>query len=95
MAVITAKRMQGQDFVNVYLTKEAYMRTYNNVIHPIPDQAAWPTIKPRNVLPPLHKRMHGHPKKNRKRGPEEGPNKKELWGKMKGMWRIWSQYQNL
>ncbi|KAI9181428.1 hypothetical protein LWI28_014922 [Acer negundo] len=46
MAVITAMRMQGQ---------EAYMRTYNNVIHPIPDQTAWPTIKTRKVLPPLHK----------------------------------------
>ncbi|KAI9195204.1 hypothetical protein LWI28_012661 [Acer negundo] len=80
MAVITAKRMQGQDFVNGYLTKEAYVRIYNNVIHPIPDQTAWPTIKPRKVLPPLHKRMPGCPKKNRKRGPEKGPKQKRSGG---------------
>ncbi|KAK3198187.1 hypothetical protein Dsin_021602 [Dipteronia sinensis] len=80
MAIITAKRMQGQDFMNDYLTKEAYMRIYNNVIHLIPDQAAWPTIKPRKVIPPIHKRMSGCPKKNRKCGPEEGPKQKRNGG---------------
>ncbi|KAL5772387.1 hypothetical protein ACOSQ2_012311 [Xanthoceras sorbifolium] len=65
LAVITAKRLDVADFVDKSLTKEAYMKTYGCVIHPIPDQSLWPT-----------KRLPGRPKKNRKRGAEEPAKKK-------------------
>lgn len=42
MAVLTAKRLQSQDFVHKYLIKQAYLSTYNMEIHPILDMALWP-----------------------------------------------------
>ncbi|TXG50735.1 hypothetical protein EZV62_023259 [Acer yangbiense] len=71
MAVITTTRKNPSDFVHPYLTKDAYLRTYNHVIHPIPDQEQWPHIEHNTVLPPMKKRKPGRPKKNRKRAPEE------------------------
>ncbi|KAL5826182.1 hypothetical protein ACOSQ4_017979 [Xanthoceras sorbifolium] len=76
LAVITAKRLDVADFVDKSLTKEAYMKTYGCVIHPIPDQSLWPTVGTETVLPPLKKRLPGRPKKNRKRGAEEPAKKK-------------------
>ncbi|KAK1559664.1 hypothetical protein Q3G72_017065 [Acer saccharum] len=71
MAVITTTRKNPSDFVHPYLTKDAYLRTYNHVIHLIPDQEQWPHIEHNTVLPLVKKRKPGRPKKNRKRAPEE------------------------
>ncbi|KAK2646147.1 hypothetical protein Ddye_021342 [Dipteronia dyeriana] len=70
MAVITTTRKNPSDFVHPYLTKDVYLRTYNHVIHPIPDQEQWPHIQHNTVLPPVKKMKPGRPKKNRKRARE-------------------------
>ncbi|KAI9174078.1 hypothetical protein LWI28_011645 [Acer negundo] len=44
MAVVTTTRRQGYEFVHQYLSKEAYVKTYSNIIHPIPDESLWPEI---------------------------------------------------
>ncbi|KAL5840411.1 hypothetical protein ACOSQ4_013019 [Xanthoceras sorbifolium] len=56
LAVITAKRLEMADFVDKSLSKEAYMKTYGCVIHPIPYQFLWPTVRTGTVLPPLKKK---------------------------------------
>ncbi|KAK2638316.1 hypothetical protein Ddye_026111 [Dipteronia dyeriana] len=35
MAVITAKRLSAEDYIDAYLTKAAYLKNYSYVIHPI------------------------------------------------------------
>ncbi|TXG61100.1 hypothetical protein EZV62_012463 [Acer yangbiense] len=80
LAIIAVKRSHGEDFMHQYLTKEAYLKTYKNVIHPIPDEAHWPHIQHNKVLPPMQKRMPGRLKKIRKRGPEEPPKQKRSGG---------------
>ncbi|KAL5784528.1 hypothetical protein ACOSQ2_006920 [Xanthoceras sorbifolium] len=78
MAVITTKRLNSHDYVHKYLTKEYYLKTYSHAITPIPDQSLWPDDdNPSIVLPPEKKRMPGRPKKNRKRGTDEGPKHKK------------------
>ncbi|KAK2663651.1 hypothetical protein Ddye_002225 [Dipteronia dyeriana] len=44
LAVLTSIRQQAENFIHMYLLKDAYIRTYNNIIHPIPDQSLWPNI---------------------------------------------------
>ncbi|KAL5817272.1 hypothetical protein ACOSQ3_025650 [Xanthoceras sorbifolium] len=78
MAVITTKRLNSHDYVHKYLTKEYYLKTYSHAITPIPDQSLWPNDdNPSIVLPPEKKRMPGRPKKNRKRGTDEGSKHKK------------------
>ncbi|KAI9194723.1 hypothetical protein LWI28_008666 [Acer negundo] len=68
MAVITAKRLSAEDYVDAYLTKAAYLRTYSYVIHPIPSQSQWPEVQHPEVLPPEKKRLPGRPKKKQEKG---------------------------
>ncbi|KAK3184793.1 hypothetical protein Dsin_032079 [Dipteronia sinensis] len=71
LAVLTSTRQQVENFIHPYLLKGAYIRTYNNIIHLIPDQSPWPNIQANLVLPPEKKRKPGMPKKNHKSAPDE------------------------
>ncbi|KAL5794792.1 hypothetical protein ACOSP7_003386 [Xanthoceras sorbifolium] len=70
MAVITATRRQRHEFVHNYLSKEAYLRTYSNIIHPIPHQSNWPEMTFNKVLPPDRKT-----KEKQKKRPKLGSQK--------------------
>ena len=89
MAVITTKRLNAQEYVHRYLTKAAYIRTYSNVIHPIPDKALWPQVEHGEVLPLMERKMPGRPKKNRKRQPDELAKKKRKSGVQCGSCGEW------
>ncbi|KAK0583094.1 hypothetical protein LWI29_033248 [Acer saccharum] len=74
MAYITKKRDNVEDYVDDYLKKPAYLRTYSNNFHVILDEKLWPNGNFKTVLPPIKKRGVGRPKLSRKRGSTE-PNK--------------------
>ncbi|KAK2638173.1 hypothetical protein Ddye_025968 [Dipteronia dyeriana] len=79
MAIITAKRLSSKDYVEAYLTKFAYLRTYSYVIHPIQFQPQWLEVQhPESYLPrrkgslaSLKKMKRGHeePPKHKRSGP--------------------------
>ncbi|KAI9165979.1 hypothetical protein LWI28_024035 [Acer negundo] len=71
LAVLTSTRQQAENFIYPYLLNDAYIKTYNNIIHPIPDQSLWPNIQANPILPPEKKRKPGRPKKNHKRALDE------------------------
>ena len=53
MACITKKRDNVEDYVDDYLKKLAYLRTYSNNFHAIPNMNIWPNGNFKNVLPPI------------------------------------------
>ncbi|TXG51606.1 hypothetical protein EZV62_024130 [Acer yangbiense] len=70
-ACITKKRDKVEDYVDDYLKKPAYLRTYSNNFHAILDENLWPNGNFKNVLPPIKKRGVGMPRLSRKRGSNE------------------------
>ncbi|KAL5744170.1 hypothetical protein ACOSQ2_027286 [Xanthoceras sorbifolium] len=56
MVMLTATRRQADEYVHHYLTKEAYVNTYSNIIHPIPDVSSWSAMTFNKVLPPEKKK---------------------------------------
>ncbi|KAL5779074.1 hypothetical protein ACOSQ2_009811 [Xanthoceras sorbifolium] len=71
LAVIIGKRLHVEDYVDQYLTRDAYVRTYSHVIHPIPSEDQWPESTEGVVMPPQKRRLPGRPKKSRKRAADE------------------------
>ena len=61
------KRDNVEDYVDDYLKKPAYLRTYSNNFHAIPDENLWPNGNFKTVLPPIKKRGVGRPKLSRKK----------------------------
>ncbi|KAL5782007.1 hypothetical protein ACOSP7_007036 [Xanthoceras sorbifolium] len=59
MVVLIATRRQGDEYVHHYLIKEAYVKTYSNIIHLIPDESSWPVMTFSKVLSPEKKKMPG------------------------------------
>ena len=80
MAVITNTRRQWHEYVHSYLTKDSYIKTYSNVIHPIPHKSLWPNMTFNKVFPPDRKKLPGRPRKNRKRAPDEPAKQKRSSG---------------
>ncbi|KAF4370008.1 hypothetical protein F8388_015804 [Cannabis sativa] len=50
-----------------YFTTESWKKTYDHVIHPIPDESMWPQFQDELLVPPQVKRPTGRPKKHRRR----------------------------
>ncbi|TXG69109.1 hypothetical protein EZV62_004044 [Acer yangbiense] len=69
------------EFIDPILSKSAYLRTYNSMIHPIPDLCVWVDFETSKVDPPPVKRLPGRPRLVRKR--EEGRGKRESGEKQK------------
>ncbi|TXG73517.1 hypothetical protein EZV62_002096 [Acer yangbiense] len=55
------------EFINPILSKSAYLRTYNSMIHPIPDLCIWADLETSKVDPPPLKRLPGRPRLVKKR----------------------------
>lgn len=72
MAILNVTRRDPTDWVHEYLIVASMVKTYDQVIHPIPDESTWPKTQTQQVLHPINKRKPGKPKKNRRRDPEEG-----------------------
>ncbi|KAL5816218.1 hypothetical protein ACOSQ3_024596 [Xanthoceras sorbifolium] len=67
-------------FVHNYLLKDSYIKTYSNVIHPIPHQSFWPKMTFNKVLLPDKKNLLGRPEKNKKRDADEEAKQKRSSG---------------
>ncbi|TXG49058.1 hypothetical protein EZV62_024933 [Acer yangbiense] len=74
MACITKKRDNAEDYVDDYLKKPVFLRTYSNNFRAIPDENLWPNGNFKTVMPPIKKRGVGRPKLSRRKGSNE-PNK--------------------
>ncbi|KAL5774967.1 hypothetical protein ACOSP7_012524 [Xanthoceras sorbifolium] len=61
------------DFVHPSLTKTAFLRTYDSMIHPVPDLCMWPSISTTPVIPPPIKTLLGRPRVARRREADERP----------------------
>ncbi|KAK3221869.1 hypothetical protein Dsin_008894 [Dipteronia sinensis] len=68
VACVNTWRKDLNEYVHPYLKKEAYLRTYSFMIHPIPDESTWSEVEADNeVQPPVKKRLPGRPKLARRR----------------------------
>ena len=72
-----SKKDDAADYVDKKLTMEAYLATYANIIHPVPDQTTWPTVEDLKILPPDVKARFGRPKTVRRREPGEQQGKRK------------------
>ncbi|KAL5802822.1 hypothetical protein ACOSQ4_031127 [Xanthoceras sorbifolium] len=61
------------EFVDFSLSKTAFIKTYESIIHPIPDQCVWPEVDAVPLIPPPLKKRLGRPKLQRKREQNEKP----------------------
>lgn len=61
------------EYIDACYTKEAYLRTYNPVIHPVSSPDLWPELGRHPLDPPKKRRQAGRPKKLRKRSQVEPP----------------------
>ncbi|CAL9002060.1 unnamed protein product, partial [Prunus brigantina] len=64
-----------EDYVHDFYKKDAYLRTYRDMIHPLPSQDLWPKSGLLPLNPPLYHKQPGRPKKSRKKAYDE-PKKK-------------------
>ncbi|TXG51428.1 hypothetical protein EZV62_023952 [Acer yangbiense] len=71
MCCINTWGMNVMNFIDPRLKKEAFLRTYSHMIHPIPDEIAWPEVEGTTIMPPIKKRGLGRSKTARRRKPEE------------------------
>ncbi|KAK2662198.1 hypothetical protein Ddye_000772 [Dipteronia dyeriana] len=55
------------EYIDQLLSKSAYLRTYNSMIHPIPDLCVWADLETASVDTPPLKRLIGRPRLVRKR----------------------------
>ncbi|XP_021764008.1 uncharacterized protein LOC110728673 [Chenopodium quinoa] len=69
--VIYHQRLQLRYCVSLF-QRGAYKSTYAEHMHPIPDPSQWPSFNLPDILPPPVKRSAGRPKKQRRRGQNEG-----------------------
>ncbi|KAH9686718.1 SWIM-type domain-containing protein [Citrus sinensis] len=74
---IALRHEDAADYVDKKLTVEAYLATYANIIHPLPDQSTWAVVEGLKVLPPYVKARVGRPKIVRKREPGEEQGKRK------------------
>ncbi|XP_044508924.1 uncharacterized protein LOC123227865 [Mangifera indica] len=65
-------------FVDDRLQISAYMRTYAEIIHPIPDKRTWPEDCEDKLQPPVRHGKAGRPKKARRKNPTEERKRKPV-----------------
>ncbi|XP_043717917.1 uncharacterized protein LOC122665848 [Telopea speciosissima] len=72
-AAISYKRQIVEDYCDGCYSKQRYLVTYANMIHPLPNIQDLSKEGPQGVVqPPKLKRLPGRPHKNRRREPSEG-----------------------
>lgn len=67
-----------EDYVHDFYKKDAYLRTYRDMIHPLPSQDLWPKSGLLPLKPPLYHKQPGRPKKSRKKAYDEPKKKSNL-----------------
>lgn len=72
-AAVAYSRLDIQDFVSPYFSKDMYVRGNSGMIHPILDHTMWTTIEGDPLEPPPLRRLPGRPRKNRRREEDEPP----------------------
>nr|XP_009764561.1 PREDICTED: uncharacterized protein LOC104216241 isoform X2 [Nicotiana sylvestris] len=71
--VITAmqfRMIDASESIALWYRKETYLRAYSNFIQPVPNIIMWPATSNPKIDPLTVRKMHGRPKKNRRK--EEG-----------------------
>lgn len=71
MACITKNRLQYDEYVDPFYSKETYLRTYNDIIQPMPGSNQYEVSGMVQPLPPKYIVQPGRPKKHARRR-EEG-----------------------
>ncbi|CAL2272722.1 unnamed protein product [Prunus armeniaca] len=76
-ACAAVSRFHGnpEDYVHDFYKKDAYLRTYRDMIQPLPSQDLWPKSGLLPLKPPLYHKQPGRPKKSRKKALDK-PKKK-------------------
>ncbi|KAK2662594.1 hypothetical protein Ddye_001168 [Dipteronia dyeriana] len=70
---VSGNQCSLEDYIDPLLSKATYLRTYDYMIHPIPDLCVWGDHVGASIQPPLVKRKPGRPKLPRKRESTEKP----------------------
>lgn len=74
--VLIDKRHRLEDYCDNMLSKDMYLKSYAQIINPIPHESFWPEFAPGEItecLPPKMRRRIGRPKKARRREEGEAP----------------------
>ncbi|KAL7178411.1 hypothetical protein ACSBR2_031537 [Camellia fascicularis] len=73
MAAISHSRMNSENFVHPYYSKQKYLMANGGIIHPILDHTMWTLIDEEPLQPPPLKRLVRRPKNSKKRAAHEPP----------------------
>ncbi|XP_059668502.1 uncharacterized protein LOC132313647 isoform X2 [Cornus florida] len=71
VACINYSRLNIEDYCHSYYSKEKYMKTYDNMIHPLHHETLWLEVPHAPLEPPILKRNLGRPKRVRRRQSDE------------------------
>uniref|UniRef100_A0A2N9IXY2 SWIM-type domain-containing protein n=1 Tax=Fagus sylvatica TaxID=28930 RepID=A0A2N9IXY2_FAGSY len=76
---ISYKGHNAEDYVDDYFKKKTYLKVYSHLIQPCNGPDFWPIAAGDPVLPPIHRRQPGRPKRmHRKKDPDEHQNSHKL-----------------
>ncbi|XP_020114544.1 uncharacterized protein LOC109728535 [Ananas comosus] len=71
VSAIFKQKLEPEEFVHKYFLEETYIRTYSQMIMPLPDSSMWPKVGIEPIMPLPYRRQLGRPKKVRKRAVDE------------------------
>uniref|UniRef100_A0A2N9FZE3 SWIM-type domain-containing protein n=1 Tax=Fagus sylvatica TaxID=28930 RepID=A0A2N9FZE3_FAGSY len=76
---ISYKGHNAEDYVDDYFKKKTYLKVYSHLIQPCNGPDFWPIAAGDPVLPPIHRRQPGRPKRmHRRKDPDEHQNSHKL-----------------
>jgi len=78
IACIFKFNMRPQNYVDPCYRIETYLRSYANMIYPIPDSSQWEATGSNPIAPHLYRIQPRRPKKARRRAPDELANKTKV-----------------
>ncbi|XP_029153245.1 uncharacterized protein [Arachis hypogaea] len=77
ISCITFKGLDLESFVDDHYKKDAYLRCYQEVIHPLNGPNLWERSQYDDVMPPSYRKPSHRPVKKRKRGPGDDDNRSQ------------------
>ncbi|XP_072054926.1 uncharacterized protein [Arachis hypogaea] len=77
ISCITFKGLEFESFVDDHYKKDAYLRCYQEVIHPLNGPDLWERSQYDDVMPPPYRRPSHRSVKKRKRGPRDEDNRSQ------------------
>lgn len=75
VAALGFRNQCPKDFVDDYYSKDTYEKFYDYNVGTINGQDMWQEVGMEEMFPPSYKRRPGRPKKLRRKGHDEDPNK--------------------